>query len=308
MDRQQESGSQMTFKALSQRYFSGSDADRQSSAIEFASRAGRTIAAGETLQQTTCVARGDGSVEFRRRGDFMERGDAPPGVWHSRCEPAELARVWDALGDLGPDSFPARVADPGDTVSRLSAYVPAATETMSWGPPDHSQPAPGAAFMAALTPILLKASEGAPLWSVAMQQVSLNRVAGGLEIGIELRNLGSQAIGFLLPAPSQGGSSPGGGFQLRHAPAREVPAGVTPLPVSWNWEDLILPGQEETPRLWMLAPDAPLRIALRCEAELDAGRTYLGKLEYEQAAYPDRFVGYPILAGACFTSAFRFTL
>jgi hypothetical protein len=303
MDRQQESGRQMTFRALSERYFSGSDADRLGSAIEYASCAGRSIAAGETVQQTTCTARGDGTLEFRRRGDFMERGDAPPGVWHSHCEPGELARAWDSMGDLGPDSFPARVGDPGDTLSRLSAYVPATTETLSWGPPDHSRPAPGAAFMEALTPILLKASEGRPLWSVEMKQVSIASIPGGVEIGIELRNQGSQPIGFLLPASSQEG-----GVKLRHAPTREVPAGVTPLPVSWTWEDMVLPGQEGTPRLWMLAPDSPLRIALRCEAELEAGRTYLGKLEYEQAAYLDRFVGYPILSGACFTAAFRFTL
>ena len=277
------------------------------SAVEYSSFAGRKIAAGETSQQTTCVVRGDGSLEFRRRGDFMERGDAPPGVWHSRCEPGELSAVWDKLGDLGPDSFPARMADPGDSISRLSAYVPTATETLSWGPPDHSQPAPGAAFMTALTPILVKAGEGKPLWSVEMKQASVTAATGGLEIGIELLNRGSQSIGILLPAPSQGGMAQGGGFKMRHAPAREVPAGVTPLPVSWNWEDLTLPGQQ-TPCLWMLAPDSPLRIDLRCEAELDAGRTYLGKLEYEQWAYLDRFVGYPILSGACFSAAFRFTI
>ena len=292
----------MTFNALSERYFSGSDAVRLGSAIEYASFAGRTIAFGETVQQTTYIARGDGSLEFRRRGDFMERGDAFPGVWFSRCEPGELARVWDSLGELGSDSFPARVADPGDTITRLSAYVPAAAETLSWGPPDHSRPIPGAAFMAALTPILLKAAEGTPLWSVEMKQVSIAPVSGGLEIGIELRNHGSQPIGFFLPMPSQGG-----GFQLRHAPAREVPDGVTPLPVSWTWEDMALTDQR-TPCLWMLAPDVPLRMSLRCEAELDAGRSYLGKLEYEQAAYLDRFVGYPILSGACFSSSFRFSL
>lgn len=302
MDREQEGGGEMTFNTLSERYFSGSDADRQASAIEFSSHVGRAIAAGETAQQTTYVVRGDGSLEFRRRGDFMERGDAPPGVWVSRCEPAELAGVWDSLGELGPDSFPARVADPGDPVSRLSAYVPSATETLSWGPPDHSQPAPGAAFMTALTPILLKAGEGRPLWSVEMKQSAITRIPGGLQVGIELRNAGSQPIGFVLPAPGQGG-----GFKFRHAVAREVPAGVTPLPVSWNWEDLVLPNQEK-PALWILDPDSPLRIDLRCEAELDAGKTYLGKLEYEQAAYLDHFVGYPILSGACFTPAFRFTL
>jgi hypothetical protein len=219
----------MSFGALSERYFSGSEADRQGSAIEYASCAGRTIAAGETVQQTTCIARGDGSLEFRRRGDFMERGEAFPGVWLSRCEPTELAGVWDALGDLGPDSFPARVADPGDTMSRLSAYVPAATESLFWGPPDHSRPAPGAAFMTALTPLLLKAGEGAPLWSVEMRQVSINTVPGGLEIGIELRNQGSQAIGLLLPAPSQDGSSPGGGFKLRRARRSDAFAGLMDL-------------------------------------------------------------------------------
>jgi hypothetical protein len=302
MDRQQESGSQMTFNALSERYFSGPDAVRAGSAIEYASCAGRPMAGGETLQQTTLILRGDGSMEYRRRGDFMERGDAPPGIWLSRCESDELARIWDDLGNLGPDSFPARVADPGDTVSRLSAYVPVATESLSWGPPDHSRPAPGAAFMTALSPILVKAGEGRPLWAVEMKQVSIASIPGGLEVGIELRNPGSQPIGFVLPTPSQGG-----GFKLRHAPSREVPAGVTPLPVSWTWEDLALPGQD-TPCLWILAPDAPLRLALRCEAELDAGRPYLGKLEYEQDAYLDRFVGYPVLSGACFSSSFRFSL
>jgi hypothetical protein len=290
----------MIFNILSERYFSGSDSGRAAATLEFVSFAGNAIAAGESVQQSTFIARGDGTLELRRRGDFMERGEAFPGVWTARCAPSELSEVWDKLGDLGPDSFPARAADPGEGRSRLSACVPPLSETLEWGPPDHSRPAPGTAFMSALVPLIVKAGEGDPLWSVEMRPPAISRSPGGLTVEVELLNHGSQPIGFVLPLASQGG-----GFKLRQAPAREVPPGVTPLPVSWNWEDLFLPDQK-SPALWMLTPETPLRIRLESEAELSPGRTYVGKLEYEQPVYLDRFVGRPVLSGACFTSSFRF--
>lgn len=156
--------------------------------------------------------------------------------------------------------------------------------------------------MSALTPLILKASQGQPLWSVEMKQGPISRTPQGLAAEVELINHGLQAIGFVLPLPSQGG-----GFKLRQAPAREVPQGVTPLPVSWSWEDLFLP-EQKAPALWMLAPESPVRIRLESETELSPGRDYLGKLEYEQPAYLDRFEGRPALSGACFSASFRFRL
>lgn len=122
----------MPFGQLSERYFSGTEAERARSLLEFTSHAGRAIAAGETVQQSTFIAKGDGTLEYRRRGDFMERGDDFPGVWTARCAPSELNEAWDKLGDLGPDSFPARAADPGEGSSRLSACVSPLSETLSW--------------------------------------------------------------------------------------------------------------------------------------------------------------------------------
>jgi|GEM_PF-4923707 len=301
MDRS-EKGGKMIFTELSNQYFTGTEAERASSLFEYVSYAGNAIAAGETVQQSTFLARGDGSLEYRRRGDFMERGDAYPGVWINRCSPSDLSEVWDKLSTLVPESFPARVADPGEGHSRISACTPPFSASLSWGPPDPSQPASGADFMSALTPLVLKAQNGDPIWSIEMKHTGISRTAHGLELEIELINHGVEVIGFVLPLPSQGG-----GFKLRHAPAREVPPGVTPLPVSWNWEDLFLRNQK-APALWMLAPEYPVRIRLESEVELDSGRTYLGKLEYEQGTYLDRFIGSPVLSGACFTASFRFQL
>jgi hypothetical protein len=290
----------MIFSEISERYFSGTDAERAASLLEFVNYQGNTIASGESTQQSSFLARGDGFLEYRRRGDFMERGDAFPGVWLARCEQSELAEVWNKLGDLGPDSFPTRVADPGEGSSRLSTCISQLSESLSWGPPDHSQIAPGSEFLSALNPLILKAQEGVPLWSVEMKLASISRLQEGLQIDVELINYGSDKIGFLLPFPIQGG-----GIRLRYAPAREVSPGITPLPVSWNWEDLSLPKQK-SPSLWTLFPESPVRIRLKCELELVPGRTYLGKLEYEQRMYLDRFVGCPVLTGSCFTDSFRF--
>src|SRR6185369_15788517 len=125
----------MIFNELSQRYFHGPETERLRSVIEFSNGSGPLIGGNETLLQSTFLARGNGSIEFRRRGDFMERPDAFPGVWNSKCDPSDLAGIWTKLGDLGPESFPARVADPGDSMSRLTAYLPDQVESLSWGPP-----------------------------------------------------------------------------------------------------------------------------------------------------------------------------
>lgn len=300
MDSGKEGGAMIDFNTLSQRYFSGSEADRLLSAIEYRSHSGRPISAGESTRQFNFIIRGDGMLEFSRRGDFMERGDALPGVWQSRCQPSDLSAVWDRLGDLGSDSFPSRMADPGDPHSRITAYFPHTAASLSWGPRDHSRPAPGTAFMEALNPLLIRTSQGIPVWSVEMRCLAVEVSARGLEVEIELLNHGSESIGFLLPALSEGG-----GFRLRHAPFRETPPDVTPLPISWAWENLVLPGQIGD-SLWQLAPGAPLKIRLQAESRPERGRTFHGKLEYEQAAYLDRFTGYPVLSGACFTPAFKF--
>lgn len=302
MDSAEESDGTMIFIELSERYFSGTEAERTASFLEYTSFQGTPIAAGETIQQSTFLARGDGKLEYRRRGDFMERGDAYPGVWIARCTPSELSNAWDKLGDLGSDSFPARAADPGEGSSLISACISPLSESLSWGPPDPSKPSPGAAFMSALIPLILKAQQGEPRWSVEMKLASISRVSDGLEVEVDLINHGSESIGFVLPMPSQGG-----GFKLRQTPAREVPSGITPLPVSWNWEELFLPRQK-SPCLWTLAPESPIRIGLRCDTVLDSGRPYLGKLEYDQGVYLDRFIGCPVLTGSCFTSSLRFQL
>ena len=138
---QMNTGTMTKFADLSEAWFAGAEPAKAGSRIEYRTATGRVIAPGITLCDDSIVVRGDGTVEFRRRGDLGEREDFPPGYWTSACDPSQVERLWEKLGDLGPDSFPARVADPGDTVAFLTGYVAGRVHTLTIGPSD-ATPAP----------------------------------------------------------------------------------------------------------------------------------------------------------------------
>ena len=174
----------MNFRKLSEAFFNGSSDIRHSSSIEYKTLSGAKIAPGITSQQMTFTAKGNGVLEFFRRGSFMERGSAFPGLWKTQCDATDLEAAWKKLGDLGPHSFPARVADPGDTISVLSAYVSGQVETLTWGPPDPNVRAPGQEFLIALAPLMNLAAEGEITWAVEMAFSATRPTTGGISISL----------------------------------------------------------------------------------------------------------------------------
>jgi hypothetical protein len=126
----------MGFMELSRRFFSYPSNQRQSATLEYRSSSGSSIGLGLRSADETTLLRGDGTIEFHRRGDFGGRGEYPPGRWISKCDTVQVERIWDKLGNLGPGSFPSRVADPGDAIQYVVACVPNVFASLAIGPED----------------------------------------------------------------------------------------------------------------------------------------------------------------------------
>jgi hypothetical protein len=300
MDCGREKGGEMNFRRISEAYFKGPIENRIQSTIEYKSLSGTIIAPGATSQQTTFTLRGDGTVEYFRRGSFMERGGAFPGLWRAQCGKAELETVWDKLGELDSDSFPARVADPGDTISGLAVYFPDQVEVLTWGPPDHDIEAPGDAFLVALTPLMNMAIEGEVIWAVGMGFTTASRTPTGVSIALTFRNPGKMPIGMLSSKPGLRG-----GFTLRYALDRDAPPGGMALPVDWQYAKLNVP-HTNTETLWNLIPGKAVLVTLTGDVQLEIGRRYIGKIQFDQIQHLDSIAGIPILSGSCFTDVFEF--
>lgn len=290
----------MNFRGMSESFFSGTQAERDQATIEYKSLSGYPISRGVTSEQVTFTAKGSGELEYFRRGDFMERADAYPGVWRSNCPSKELEMVWDKLGDLNTDSFPARVADPGDPISSISAFFPNRVEILTWGPPDHSKKAPGNAFLAELSPLMGFSDEQPPIWGVQMIFSKIAVSTKTVSVEVTFNNPGSSPIGICL-----GNAAGQNGFALRFALDKDVPPGVTPLPMEWTWCKLDIPDRKSE-LLWNLAPGKPITLTLQADLELHPQKKYIGKIQYQQLRHLDFLAGNPILSGACFTEAFEF--
>lgn len=291
----------MSFKPLQQAWQTAKAPEKAAACIEYGSLSGAFLGSGHMAQEYVFSLKGDGQAEFLRRGDFAERGDVPPGLWRTEASPAQVEKAWSLLADLTAASFPARAADPGDTVNRISAYVPGLLETLSWGPPQLGVPAPGDAFLGALFPLMTQAVEsGECEWSVEMAYQAALRRAGGVDIRVGFRNPGRSAIGLYLPKMDGRG-----GFTLRYAEDRDEKPGVTPLPVEWQVTRARVTGREHD-SLWSLAPKEELTLVLSAPIELKSGVKYIGKLQFEQVTHLDILAGARILSGACFSEVFEF--
>lgn len=290
----------MNFKGMSESYFSGTQAERDQATIEYKSSSGYPISRGVTSEQVAFTAKGNGELEYFRRGDFMERADAYPGVWRSKCPTKDLETAWDKLGDLNTDSFQTRVADPGDPISSISAFFPNRVEVITWGPPDHSKKSPGNAFLTELSPLMGFSDELPPVWGVEMVFSKIAVSMKTVSIELTFNNPGTSPIGICLGNPD--GQN---GFALRHALDRDVAPGVTPLPVEWTWCKLDIPDRKSE-LLWNLAPGKPLTLMLQADLELSPQNKYMGKIQYQQLRHLDFLAGNPILSGSCFTEVFEF--
>ena len=294
---QMNTGTMTKFADLSEAWFAGAEPAKAGSRIEYRTATGRVIAPGITLCDDSIVVRGDGTVEFRRRGDLGEREDFPPGYWTSACDPSQVERLWEKLGDLGPDSFPARVADPGDTVAFLTGYVAGRIHTLTIGPSDPTRPAPGDAFMQELYPILRLQRSAACHWSVLCSLAGIVRTAEGAEAEIRFRNPGARAIGLVFDG-QQGTSD----FHLRFAQDREE----IPYP-EWHHCDNP-PADADKIRLVSLEPGEEIVRKVRFPCSFPDSGKYIGKFSYRQPRYLDSLAGIPILTGVAYTEVAEFTV
>lgn len=296
----QESGGQMNFGKTSAAYLAATGAERSHATLEYKTLAGAMLGGGHAAQESDFTVKGDGELILFRRGDFGERAGEAPGLWRAHCHPAEVEALWAKLADLGPHSFPARVADPGDTLSSLNAFFPNAIESLTWGPPKPGSDAPGDDFLMLLAPLMILALESRPEWAVEMACAEASPGSDGLGIRISFRNPGSKPIGLFAPR-----SGPRGGFTLRYALDRETEPGVTPLPVEWDLAKLRTVDQG-TDSLWTLAPETPLSLPLLAAISLEKNRSYIGKIQFEQVTHLDSLAGNALLTGTCFTEVFEF--
>lgn len=292
----------MSFKNLSKAYAAATPKEREAACIEYATFTGNLLGSGHMSQETVFSLKGDGTVEYLRRGDFAERGDVHPGLWRARIEPAKVEEAWKRLADLTQDSFPARAADPGETVNRITAYVPGSLDALNWGPSEPGVDIPGEAFLIFLAPFINAAVEGECLWSVEMSYLAALQKNGSVDIRVGFKNPGSSPIGIFLPAKAGRG-----GFILRHAVDKPETPGVTPLPVEWNFARAGIPDREND-SLWDLGPGEELSVVITAPVELKKGVRYIGKLHFEQSTHLDVLAGARILSGACFTEVFEFEL
>lgn len=292
----------MSFRNLTKKFLSLSPQARENACIEYFSLTGPSLGAGHMAQESVFTIMGNGDLEFFRRGDFGERGEAPPGLWRANCTADEVKEAWMIFGELTKASFPARAADPGDTISRLEAYAPDLFESLTWGPPEPGAEIPGDEFLEYLTPLMNRTLESQPLWAVEMVLKAVTRQPTGLELKVVFKNPGTTSIGLYLQSKESLG-----GFQLRHAVDRDAPPGVTPLPVEWEFIKAQISGHE-TDSLWTVPPLGEISLSLFVPLILEPGRRYLGKLQYQQLGPLDMLAGNRILSGTCFSEVFEFEL
>jgi len=274
------------FAELSGRFFSAPGPIRSAASLEFRVASGSPIAPGIGAADESTLLHADGRIEYRRRGDFGESGDSPPGVWSSRCDQERVKAIWEKLSEIGPDSFPSRVADPGDAIRYLTAFVSDRNESLIIGPNDPSRPLPGQAFLDEIYPILGQPEGGECLWAVRMSCERVVAKESGVEISLRFENPGSQPIGLVF------GGEPGvSDFSFRYAQDRDE----IPYP-EWHRTGSV-PESSEGPRITILQPGEEwVRAVFFPCAFPDRGK-YLGAVTYRQTALIDSLAGHSIMTG-----------
>lgn len=208
-----------------------------------------------------------------------------------------MERLWKRLGEIDSDSFPIRVADPGDTLEYLTGIVAGRVHTLAIGPSDPSKPAPGDAFMEEIYPILEMCEAGECHWAVEAGLQSLIRRVDGAETEIRFRNSGSQSIGLVFDG------EPGrSDFHFRFAQDRKE----LPYP-EWHHCGSI-PTNAKDGKLVILEAGTEIvrKVVFPCNFP-DSGK-YIGKIDYRQTRYLDTLVGVPILTGIAYTGMADFTV
>jgi hypothetical protein len=287
----------MGFMELSRRFFSYPSNQRQSATLEYRSSSGSSIGLGLRSADETTLLRGDGTIEFHRRGDFGGRGEYPPGRWISKCDTVQVERIWDKLGNLGPGSFPSRVADPGDAIQYVVACVPNVFASLAIGPEDPSKPVPGEEFMRELYPILGQPESGECLWAVEMSFGSLAKTSLGAEAGLNFRNPGRQSIGLVF-----GGTPKTSDFTFRYVQEKE---GV-PYP-EWFYVHSQTTDADRT-EVVLLAPGSIYERTVSFPCAFPGEGKFRGAVSYRQTGFLDALAGYPILTGMAFSALAEFTL
>lgn len=287
----------MNFAGLSERFFSAPGPVKSAATLEFRVSSGAPIAPGVRSADESTLMRADGRIEYRRRGDFGERGDCPPGAWISQSDPERVNAIWDKLGEIGPDSFPSRVADPGDGIRYLTACVPDQVESLAIGPADPSQPLPGQVFLDELYPVLGQPENGECLWAVRMSWEGIIAKAGGAELTLRFANPGIRPIGLVFD-----GVTGASDFAFRYAQDRDE----IPYP-EWH-QAASVPAPSDGLRFHILQPgDGIVRTVFFPCTFPDRGK-YMGAITYRQTSFIDVLAGHPVMTGMAFTSITEFVL
>lgn len=289
----------MIFKNLSDAFFDATPEARSNAALEYRSLSGPSLGHGQSAQETVFTLRGDGTLEYRRRGDFGERGSHPPGHWRGKCDPSEVVAAWKHVGELTEESFPSRASDPGDTVNRLTAFSGTRIETLMWGPPDPGVPRPGSQFLAFLGPLMARAFE-VTLWSLELEIQEIRSDGVRIRLVGIANNSGTEPIFLLLPR--KGGLD---GFTLRYAEEKPVAAGKIPLPVEWSSVRLENPADTQE-YLLRLDGGGSTTIELAANFPLVSGVPYSGKLSYRQTLHLDSYASQRLVTGMAFSDAQNF--
>ena len=297
MDRFGSGSREVSFAPVSEGYFAAPPDARRMASFEYRCSTGPMIVPGIYAADESTFIRGDGRVEYRRRGDFGERGDCPPGVWLSRCDAGRVERIWDKLGEIGPESFPSRVADPGDAIRTLVACAAGRLQSLAIGPSDPSKPVPGEVLLTELYPVLGQPEAGECLWAVEMELAGIKEVPNGAQASLRFRNPGKDPIGLVFDA-IPGASD----FTFRFAQDRES----IPYP-EWHYFPS-RPAERDRAGFRLLEPGIGFiqEVSFPC-AFPDKGK-YIGAIAYRQTAILDSLAGFPILSGMAFTGISEFSL
>jgi hypothetical protein len=292
----------MRFEELSRSFLDGSARDRGNASLEYKVLSGPFLGVGHNAQETVLTLRGNGRLEFFRRGDFAERGDRPPGLWRGRCSTAEVEEAWRLLGGLNRDSFPPKPDDPGDAVTMLNAYFPNAFVSLTWGAMENAMDSPAERFIACMEALTVKAMSERPEWAVELDCRAVSSDRGRLELDAVFRNPGRSAVGLFIP-----GRENSGGFTLRCADVLEVTEATQSASIpaeAWSKAHAV-PADEGEDRLCSLAAGGELSLRLEAEIAPREGVSRLGKLQYEQLGHLDFLAGNRILSGECFSAPFQ---
>lgn len=281
-------------------FFSGTAEARAAATVELRNLSGMPLGWKRSSHESILTVRGDGALELRRRADFGERGEEPPGLWTGTCPAGEVEDIWRALRNLTQDSFPGRPADPGETAFELQIQAGGRVARLSWGPALPGIACPGEDAILPLR-MLENSAMQETVWEVRASLGDMASAPQGLALSLILSNQGRMPIPLVLAPPGRGVE-----FLFKFAEDEEEDdPDITPLPVTWN-RQVLQPVQEPVPRLAELEAGGTLDLPLEAPLRLSPGKRYLGQISYSQIELGERVAGIPVFAGTTYTDIFTF--